>query len=444
MKKFIKIKVLSRVAGIAGALLLVSTILELLNLSFMPENLSSYINTRLWLPLLTGLLFSILWLLTARGFKGFYFYLTVLIGLVLILIPLLISMGTIGEYIRGLFRNDGFTISAGFILLLLSRWMSKQTIINTRRFSIRVIVVVIGSLAIVNLVADTSFESVITYQGELNNITKMLHPSYLKFEEEIEDYITELLDNDSLSKAEKDQLINDLNSRIKTMEDEAALFEEVKRLNRKYLDEIAMLKEKVGDTVVCPGALSEERVSSFNEAVRRDSPCVRDFAVSLASSSPGSYYRGGSDASPGRTGIEQIIAVHRYISGEWKYVNDPLFAGSDYYSPADRTLAVGLAGDCDDFAILLASSIEAIGGRARIVGGDCNEGAHAWSEVYIGSSDAWKDTVSILKKSYPGISINYIDGGSAAGYWLSLDWQIASYSCGNNPVLLYESGKGAI
>ncbi|MCK5675323.1 MAG: hypothetical protein KAH95_18215, partial [Spirochaetales bacterium] len=95
----------------------------------------------------------------------------------------------------------------------------------------------------------------------------------------------------------------------------------------------------------------------------------------------------------------------------------------------------------DDFAILLASSIEAIGGKARILGGDCNSGTHAWAEVYIGSSDAWKDTLNILKTSYPGISVSYIDGES---YWLSLDWQIGAYSCGNNPVLLYESGKGVM
>ncbi len=441
MKKFIKIKVLSRAAGIAGALLIVSIIPELLNLKHWPEFYSSYLNISMGLPLLTGLFLSILWLFTSRGFKSFYFYFTVSTGTVFILIPLLISMDYIEDYPGILFGNDGLTITTGFILLLLSRWMSKQTIINTRRFSLWAVALTFGSLSLINIFAESPKGSAITYQGELEKITKMLHPSYLKFEEEIEDYITQLLDNDSLSKAEKDQLIIDLNSKIQTMEDEAALFEEVRRLNRKYLEEIAILKEKVGDTVACPGALSEERVSSFSEAVRRDSPCVRDFAVKLASTSPGTYYRGGSDASPGREGINQIIAVHRYISGEWKYVNDPLFAGQDYYSPADRTLAAGLAGDCDDFSILLASCIEAIGGRARIVGGDCNQGAHAWAEVYIGSSEAWKDTVNILQSTYPGITVNYLDGGPSRGYWLSLDWQIASYSCGNNPVSLYESGK---
>lgn len=444
MKKFIKIKVLGGAAGITGALLIVSIIIELLNPSLLPENINDLLKTNLWLPLLAGFALFLSWILTSRGFKGLYYYITLAAGGFLIFIPLLVSSGLLTKEIKILFKSDGFTITAGFILLILSHWMSKQTILNARRFSLRSLVLVLGTLLLLGFMPLPSRGSDISYNGEMESITKMLNPSYIKFEEEIRKYIMDHMDNKVLSASEKDQLINELNRKIQAMEDEAALFEKVKKLNKKYLDEIAILKKNVGDIVICPGALSVERVDSFYEAVRRDSPCVRDFAVKLASSSPGSYYRGGSDASPGKTGIEQIIAIHRYISGEWKYVNDPLFASIDYYSPADRTLAVGLAGDCDDFAILLASCIEAIGGKARILGGSCNAGAHAWAEVYIGSSDAWKDTLNILKNSYPGISVSYIDGGTSTGYWLSLDWQIASYSCGNNPVLLYESGKGVM
>jgi len=141
---------------------------------------------------------------------------------------LLIPMGFVGKYIKGLFINDAISISAGFILLLLSRWMSKQTIINTRRFSLRAMTIIISSIVVINLVAGPSIGSSIAYQGELEDITMKLHPSYLKFEEEIESYIAELLDNNSLSIAEKDQLIDDLNNKIQIMEDEAALFEELR------------------------------------------------------------------------------------------------------------------------------------------------------------------------------------------------------------------------
>ncbi len=56
------------------------------------------------------------------------------------------------------------------------------------------------------------------------------------------------------------------------------------------------------------------------------------------------------------------------IYKRWTYVNDPP-NGFNYYSPpASRTINLGLKGDCDDFAILTASSIQAIGGGAsRII-----------------------------------------------------------------------------
>ena len=43
----------------------------------------------------------------------------------------------------------------------------------------------------------------------------------------------------------------------------------------------------------------------------------------------------------------------------WVYVNDP--AGTDYYAKASESLRL-LRGDCDDYAILMASLIESIGG----------------------------------------------------------------------------------
>ena len=68
MKNFIKIKVLSRVSGITGTLLILLVILELLNLSYIPKVYSNYLNISLWLPLLTGLFLIIFWILTVKGF----------------------------------------------------------------------------------------------------------------------------------------------------------------------------------------------------------------------------------------------------------------------------------------------------------------------------------------------------------------------------------------
>jgi hypothetical protein len=430
------LRTVSRISGVAGTVMIISVILALLKISIILDFYENILNIGFWVPLLVGTGLSLIRLLSVRGYKGFYFYLTLCTGIFLLILPLDIIGGIIGDF----FSSSLLNVFAGFGLLLLCRWMVAQTIINSRRISLWSLIIVLGIVTAGGLSRDTKEDAVI-YKGELDRLTALLNPSYVEFEEEVENYIESLLDDDTLSSKEKSRLIDDLNKRIQSLEDEAYFFEEVKKQNRKYLEEIAALREKAGEAAVCSGALSDERVDTFKEAVRRDIPCVRDLAVKLASSNPGTYYRGGSDASPGTEGIKQIIAIHSYIAGDWKYVNDPLFVGRDYYSPADRTLAVGLAGDCDDFAILLASCIEAIGGRTRILGGSCNEGGHAWAEVYIGSSTAWTETVNIIRKINPNLSVGYISGGTSEGYWLSLDWKIGSYSCGNDPYILYESGK---
>ncbi|MCK5737357.1 MAG: hypothetical protein KAH21_12805, partial [Spirochaetaceae bacterium] len=175
---------------------------------------------------------------------------------------------------------------------------------------------------------------------------------------------------------------------------------------------------------------------------RPDIPMVRDFAAALASEHPGSYYREKNygDSSPGSIGVKQIITIHRYISSEWKYVNDPMFVNQDYYSPAHRTLAAGLAGDCDDYAVLMAASIEAVGGKTRIMAGSCAEGGHAWPEVYIGAKDAWKEALREIGLVYPGRTIQYLTDGSGK-YWLTLDWQLGRYSCGSNAHVIYQSDR---
>ena len=180
-------------------------------------------------------------------------------------------------------------------------------------------------------------------------------------------------------------------------------------------------------------------MTTYPLAVRPETPCVRDFAVSLASAHPGPYSQGGYPFTPGPEGMRQIFILHRYVSSQWKYITDPLFTDRDYYSSADRTLALGFAGDCDDFAILMASLIEAVGGRTRILHGSCSGGLHAWAEVYIGSEANWKRMMGELQAFAPGSFIRKVLLDDRGDYWLSLDWRLGSYSCGGSPRLMYES-----
>lgn len=141
---------------------------------------------------------------------------------------------------------------------------------------------------------------------------------------------------------------------------------------------------------------------------------------------------------PGDRSIDQICSIFQYIKdGDastkgWSYVGDP--RGIDLYHYANETLKVGEgtgcsgAGDCDDFAIVMSSLIESIGGTTRVVlafnKSENNQG-HAYAQVFLGSStneDKVEEVIDWLKQRYETDKIfTYIDP-ETKDIWLNLDW----------------------
>ena len=357
-----------------------------------------------------------------KGYKRYPFWFNLCLGNLSVLAALF------SEKIPFL-KNDGLILVAAVIFFFIARYASKQLYLNSKRFAFVIPLIIISFALGAGAVSKPSKE--VQYTDELEPLLSMINPAYIKIGGLKED-LMEYLNNQS--DEEKEKMIEDLNIKISLMEEDLKRFETLKKLNKQNEKEIANLKDRIGAINLNTTPFENvKQVATYEQAVRPSSPIVRDFAVKLASAYPGTYYRSSSNnPSPGKQGIKQIKAIHQYIASEWAYVNDPLFESSDYYSPADRTIALGLAGDCDDYAILMASCIEAIGGKARILYGTCSEGAHAWAEVYIGSQSAWNETVAIVGSS------SYLSP-DAGGYWLCLDWQIGTYSCGNSPQYLYES-----
>ncbi|MDT8298121.1 MAG: transglutaminase-like domain-containing protein, partial [Spirochaetaceae bacterium] len=298
-------------------------------------------------------------------------------------------------------------------------------------------------------------EADLSYIEGRDALVALLHPEAGDYVEDIDGFVDDLLDDQTLDPSDRKAQIRALNDRIRVMEAELALFEAARNRNAAQAAEIEALRNQVeiamkraadaesrpdgkGGIIVTLDGEEVRRVQSFQAAVRPEMPMVRDFAVTLASRSPGSYYRNDGDPyGVSREGMEQIIAIHSYISGEWKYVNDPASIGADYFSPAHRTIAAGLAGDCDDFSVLVSSAIEAVGGKTRIMGGSCSGGYHAWPEVYIGGSAAFSDAMKIISRAYPGRTIQY-STDAAGGHWLCLDWELGTYSCGGGARVLYQ------
>ena len=167
--------------------------------------------------------------------------------------------------------------------------------------------------------------------------------------------------------------------------------------------------------------------AKIKNAMDYTNPITRDFALTLI---PNSH--------EGNYNIAQICDLWEAVYNKWTYVNDP--RGSDYFSPASRTIQLGLKGDCDDFAITVGSIVQSIGGSTRIVTAYNEQSGHAYPEVYIGTSKTDLDKVaSYIGKRYhaKGIAYHTRTKDGVTQYWLNLDWQ-SKYSGGR---FFHDSGE---
>lgn len=358
-----------------------------------------------------------------------------------------VVLWTIGAPVVGLPAHaarfhDGIGIFTGLALLATARAVMRFTMVNTRRFAVGISAAAASVLALQPLVPRFAAieEDPLTYRGELHVLTSLLEPQNSDYRDQVEPYVEEIARDEELDWEEQRQHIEELNDRIRELEGDLRRFEDNRREDDQYEEQIARLEERVEELQRGgPDADDLEKVHTYRDAVRPSVPLVRDFAVELAAEHSGAYHRSSDMRMPGGTGVRQIAAIHRYVSAQWQYVNDPVVLRTNYYSPADRTIALGLAGDCDDFAVLLASAVEAIGGRARIVHGNCADGAHAWAEAYIGDEQAWQTAMQALADAYPRHRVETRSVSHDGDFWLSLDWEIGTYSCSGAPRVEYES-----
>lgn len=150
------------------------------------------------------------------------------------------------------------------------------------------------------------------------------------------------------------------------------------------------------------------------DAADYQDPATRDFALTLV-----------NPENTGEFNIAQACDVWEEVYDRWTYVEDP--RGTDYFSPASRTIEVGLKGDCDDFAVLMTALMAAIGGNARVVAAyDSDGNGHAFSEIYVG--DHYEDLRSAAHyvcDRYQCTTIWYHcrEGLFGTEYWINLDWQ---------------------
>lgn len=121
----------------------------------------------------------------------------------------------------------------------------------------------------------------------------------------------------------------------------------------------------------------------------------------------------------------QICDIWDICFAYWVYANDPP-GGVFEPTPASETISAGLRGDCDDFAVLLAASIMAIGGSTRFITAyiQPSRPGHAYAEVYAGlwGTSSLQSLTNYICFRYGITEVWYWvdDDGNA---WLNLDWQ---------------------
>lgn len=123
--------------------------------------------------------------------------------------------------------------------------------------------------------------------------------------------------------------------------------------------------------------------------------------------------------------IGQICDIWDYCCSHWTYVSDP--DQYEYIAPASESIANGLHGDCEDFAVLIAAGIKTIGGTAWIVVQREGSIGHAFAQVYVESEEYLDETVIPYLRSRYGNTIDYVWYSTSPKYgvWLNLEYTAA-------------------
>lgn len=89
---------------------------------------------------------------------------------------------------------------------------------------------------------------------------------------------------------------------------------------------------------------------------------------------------------------KQLEVLWRYAKDNWNYMNDP-YSATDTWRSVEETIndyyfvnGSRYTGDCDDFAILMASFARQVGYPTSIIAVYNNDGGHAYAEYYNGKN----------------------------------------------------------
>ncbi|WP_341838570.1 transglutaminase-like domain-containing protein [Chitinophaga pollutisoli] len=171
----------------------------------------------------------------------------------------------------------------------------------------------------------------------------------------------------------------------------------------KQLDILSFYPRKV-ETYV------DKTVRGIREKTDYKDPIVRNFSVKHSLEYYDEYF-------PKYGRIVRYLSLYRYIRENFKYVNDS--QRDEYFATPMETIQNGMGGDCDDHSILMASCLESIGARMRIV----LIRGHAYPELYCGNKEEFETMKQaiILLFNNPPVKVLYYHEMNGE-YWINMDY----------------------
>ena len=100
----------------------------------------------------------------------------------------------------------------------------------------------------------------------------------------------------------------------------------------------------------------------------------------------------------------------------------------EYVASASETICANLRGDCDDFAVLVASLMMAVGGNARIV----TVPGHAYAELDITDLGTENEILQKVKRHSKEYVSRIYTTAEHGRVWLNMDWGEGKKHIGQN------------
>jgi hypothetical protein len=174
---------------------------------------------------------------------------------------------------------------------------------------------------------------------------------------------------------------------------------------------------------------SFSKEEELRAAINFNDPIVVQFARNMATTNFVEY-----KGLIGDTRVLQYFSIFKEIKSRWVYVYDPM--GEDFYSSASENIN-SLAhndrfkGDCDDYSIMIAACIRAIGGEVRLVRTRVTQRngtsiGHMYPEVKVGDKKELENIAHVIKTVLFPIEagnspIRYFQD-SKGDVWLNFDY----------------------